>query len=129
MLSAIAASSAIGGWVIWQQLSFIWAVVIATSQVLNAVKPQLPYRSRLAALSRLGPDLEALALAAETDWLKVSRGVLTEDETYQLAMNLKRKVQQASQKHFKGSSLPEDQRLLAIADRDVDAYMISFRED
>lgn len=95
----------------------------------ECIKSQLPYRTRLAALSRLGPDLEALALTAETDWFKVARGLLTEDETYLLAMNLKRKVQQATQRHLKGSSLPESKRLLAMADREANGYMLSFRED
>lgn len=129
MLSAVAASSAIGGWVIWQHLAFVWAVIVAAAQVLSAVRPQLPYRARLTALTGFAPELDALALAAENDWLKVCRGYATEDETFQLAMTLKRKVQQATQKHFKGSSLPDDRKLLEVADREAQLYMLSFSEE
>ncbi len=129
MCSAVAASSAIGGWVIWQHFAFGWAAIVAAAQVLSAIRPQLPYRSRLAALTALAPELEALALAAETDWLKVCRGYTTEDETYQLAMALKRKEQQATQKNFKGSSLPDDRKLLELANDDAQHYMLGFSEE
>ncbi len=129
IFSAVASSSAIALWAVWQRYPLLWAAVIAAAQVLAAVKPHLPYRARLTALSKLGAELEALALAAETDWLKVSRGTMDEDEAYRLAMDLKRKKQQATQRHFKGTSLPEDKRLLAMASRDVSAYMLTFNED
>lgn len=95
IFSAVTSSSAIAGWAIWQQYSFAWGSIIAASQVLNAIKPFLPYKARLKALSNLGPDLDALALTAETDWFKVSTGMLRDDEIYALAMTLKKKCQQA----------------------------------
>lgn len=123
IFSAITSSTAIAGWAIWSQYSFVWGAIIAASQVLVAVKPFLPYKARLKALSSLGPDLDSLALTAETDWFKVSRGMLTEDDTYALAMTLKRKSQQAQNKHCKGLSLPESKRHLAFANREAETYM------
>lgn len=35
---AIMSSASIGGWVVWQHYAFVWALLIAISQVINAVK-------------------------------------------------------------------------------------------
>ena len=129
MFSAVTASTAIGAWAVWRDLAFVWAAAIAAAQVLNAIRPYLPFRSRLTALGGLGPDLETLALAAEADWFKVSRGGFSEEATFQLAMNLKRKAHQATVRHFKGLSLPEDRRLREMARADGDAYMLTFKEE
>ncbi|MBW8813869.1 MAG: hypothetical protein JF588_10635 [Caulobacterales bacterium] len=93
MFSAMASSGSVAGWIIWKDLGLVWGAVIALSQALNAVKPYLPFRRRLAALAALGPDLEALALVAEADWFKVSDGQLTEQEIHSLMMALKTKAQ------------------------------------
>jgi hypothetical protein len=71
---ALAASSSIGGWVIFQQYAILWASVVAASQVLQAVKEYLPYKARLKALASLSVDLNALSLVAEDQWFKVSNG-------------------------------------------------------
>lgn len=123
IFSAVTSSAAIASWAVWSQYSFLWGVIIAASQVLNAVKPYLPYKARLKALSNFGPDLDALALTAETDWFKVSRGMLRDDEIYGLAMTLKKKSQQAQNKHCKGLSIPESKRHLAFANKEAETYM------
>lgn len=46
MFMAIASSSSIGAWVIWQKFSWIWAGVIAGSHVVGAIKDHLPFKSR-----------------------------------------------------------------------------------
>lgn len=40
---AIASSSSIAAWTIWRNWSFIWAAIIAISQVLTAIKQYLPF--------------------------------------------------------------------------------------
>lgn len=127
IFSAFASNGSIAGWIIWKEIAFIWGGVIAASQALNAIKTYLPFRKRMAALAALGPELEALALVAETDWLKVSQGQLTEEEIHTLTMALKTKALRATTKSFSGSSLPERKALLDVAERDASAYMSSFR--
>lgn len=123
IFSAIASSAAIGGWLIWREYPFIWTAVIAASQILTAVKPFLPYGKRLKALGNLSPEMESLALTAETDWIKVSRGMLTEEQIFELATNLKVKSQNATHNHFKGLLLPENKSLLALADDKASTYL------
>lgn len=129
MFSAIASSSSIAAWVIWKEASIVWAFVIAASQVLTVLKPYLPYKARLHALSTLGPDLDGLALAAEEEWFAVSHGMLTDEETHKLTMSLKKKSQLATNKAFKGMSLPDNLKLEAIAEREAIGYMATIAGD
>lgn len=123
VFSAVTSSTSIAGWSIWQSYAFFWGGVIAVSQVLNAVKPYLPYHARLKALSALVADVDALALTAETDWYKVERGLLTEEEIFQLSMNLKKAEHQATQAHFANMTLPQNRNLLIMADRNATNYL------
>jgi hypothetical protein len=126
IFSALASSGSIAGWVIWKEIGFIWGAVIALSQALSAVKSYLPFRKRMSALAVLGPELEALALVAETDWFKVGGGHLTEQEIHALTMELKKKALRATTKSFSGSSLPENKALLAVAEQEAAHYMSTF---
>lgn len=129
MFTAIASSSSIAGWLIWKDVWFVWTFIIAASQVLAAVKPHLPFREQLRALSLFGPDLDGLALAAEEGWFAVSHGRLTDEEIHKQTMALKKKVQTAQNKAFKGMSLPDDPKLETIAEAEGLAYMATIAGD
>ncbi len=107
----------------------MWAIIIAASQVLTAVRPFFPYRTRLKALSGLGAELDGLAISAENDWFKVSEGLLSEAEIHSLTMSLKRKILATTSKHFPGTSLPERELLLDRAEREAERYMLRFAEE
>lgn len=126
MFLAIASSSSIAGWVIWQPFSFIWAAIIASSHVLNSIKQYLPYTKRLKALQSLSNELEALFIQMESDWYKVSEGELTEKEINSLQMKYKEKIRQATQKHLGTSSLPKNKKLLDESKTSAKAYLDNF---
>lgn len=126
---AIASSSAIGGWVIWKEYSFVWAAVIAVSQVANAVKPHLPYGSQLKAINSLLPDFETMTLAAERNWFRVARGEMTEDETIESATKVKQMKAEITQKFLKGVIMREREDLTKKADIKGAAYMTTFMEE
>ena len=96
------------------------------SQVITAVKEYLPYKKRLNSLSGMSNDLNALAIAMENDWFKVSRGLLTDEEVHDLHMDMKRRKNEATVKNFLNTSLPEDKRSLERADSDTQVYVRTF---
>src|SRR6266571_5941537 len=71
---AFVSSGSIGAWVIWKDLAAVWGVIIAASQVLNAVQMYLPYKERLKALSGLLNDFEELLVYTEMKWFDVASG-------------------------------------------------------
>lgn len=80
MYGAIASSSSIAAWAIWKEWSYVWAVIIAISQVLTAIKQYLPFGRRLKYLQPFIEDMKLLYLKMEYDWYKVAGGDLSESE-------------------------------------------------
>lgn len=127
--AAVAASAAIGSWAIWQHASFVWASIIAASQVYAAAKPFLPFSARLRALHNLAPEMTVLALSAERDWFRVAKGELTDDEIIDRAYALKEKKSKATDVHLKGIVLPERDKITVVADAKAETYMHTFVEE
>lgn len=136
MFTAFTSSSAVAGWVLWREtitlwgfsinFSFVWMVVIMISQVINSVKEYLPYKKRFHSLSTLSNDFNSLVLVMESDWYKVSRGLLTEEEINNLHMEMKRKKHEATAKSFPDTSLPIKRRILARADEDTQLWVRTY---
>lgn len=89
--------------------------MIASSQVFQVVRPYLPFRRCLTALTKLAYELDALAIVVEDEWFKIGRGEMTEDEVQKALVILKRKKLEIVRKSFE-STLPENKKLLAKAD-------------
>ncbi len=123
IFTALASAGAMTAWAAKNDLAAVWSVIILASQLLTAVRPHLPYRSQLKALGTLSSDLEALALVAETDWLKIARASLEDEEMHKRTMTLKRKALDAQERSFKGASLPRDQTLEERAENAATDYM------
>jgi ribosomal protein L12E/L44/L45/RPP1/RPP2 len=118
---AIAASTSIAGWAIFKEYTFVWASIVA-SQVVQAVKEYLPYKTRLKALAGLSQDLNAIGLAAENHWYKVSAGALYDDDIHELRFDLKQRKLAAVQKAFPASGLPENKKLATQAETETQQY-------
>lgn len=127
---AIAASSSIGGWVIFQQYAIIWAAIVAASQALQVVRRFLPYTNRLKALASLSVDLNALSLVAEDQWYRVGKGTgLYDDDIHDLRMALKKKKLAAVQKAFPVAGMLENKRLLKRAEAETAEYFSTYHDE
>ena len=123
MFSAIAASTAIATWAVWKEHAMVWGTIIAASQVLQTIKPFIPYNRRLKGLSSLSPELHALAITAEGDWFKIANGALTEEEIQACYIKLKRKALDLSTKHFPNSTMPQNAKLIGRADKIAQSFL------
>lgn len=123
---AVTSSSSICGWAIWNKYGFIWAVIIAASQLINAVKQFLPYRTRLKATSGIMRELEELSIFAEKKWFDVAEGKLTEEEINKLQFEIRSKKTKAIQKHLGMNTLPEKGKLFREAKQSAEIYINNF---
>ena len=57
---AITSSSSIAAWAIWKQYDFVWALLIALSQVITVLKPLMPYEQRLEIVKPYSMSLQSL---------------------------------------------------------------------
>jgi hypothetical protein len=122
---AITSSSSIAAWALWKEYQFIWAFIIAASQVITAIKPLLPYKKRLSALSKLGDMLSLIALKAERDWYFVAEGKWNEELIHTKWADLKEDALAAENKCLNGITLPKDKTVLSSAESEADIYLQS----
>lgn len=118
---AITSSASIGGWAIWHQHAVVWAVIIAGSQVLNAIKHILPYSKRLTVIQGVLPELNKLLLDAESRYYAVSNGLLTDEEIHNHTIDTKRNKDHIATR-LDEHALPDDKRLLAKAEERANTY-------
>jgi hypothetical protein len=120
---AITSSSSIAAWAVWQKYDLLWAFIIALSQVVTAVKPFLPYRQRLKAISALNDKIQEISLKSEKNWYGVAEGELTEKEIHELCIALKNESLIAEIKFLKNLILPKKENLLKRAEKEADIYL------
>ena len=123
---AITSSGSICGWAIWDEYDFIWAIIIAASQLLNAIKQFLPYRTRLKAISGILRELGELLTSAEMKWFDVAEGNLTEEEINKLQFEVRKKETQSLQKHLGENTLPMKKKYFSEAEQLAEIYIQNF---
>lgn len=106
---AVASSASIGAWVIWKDLSILWAAIIASSQVIAAISPHLPYRERLKNYSAVLHELEEIFIQAESNWHEISSGKLSEEEINKARTNVRLQKHKILKKHLPNSVVPDDE--------------------
>lgn len=92
ILLAVASSSSIAAWAIWQTFPFVWASVIALSQVIMATRPYLPYFKFVKELNVKGIQLEALNVEIDKLWYKSEHEKITVDEASERYYELRKQV-------------------------------------
>lgn len=122
---AIASSSSIGAWVIWNHLSWVWAGIIAFSQVVSALNPFLPYKNRIKAYSSLLHELEELMIQAEFKWHAIAEGQLTATEINKARFEVRSTKQKSLKKHIQ-TTIPTNTKLHAKAEEAASQYLANF---
>ena len=64
----ITSSAAIAAWAAWQDLAFIWGLIIVLSQVVFSINQFLPYQKRIEDISGLLSKWNGLYINIESDW-------------------------------------------------------------
>ena len=122
---ALASSSSIGAWAIWNEYSWIWAGIIAFSQVITAVMPFLPYKNRIKSYSSLLNELEELMIQAEFKWHSISEGTLTASEINKARFGIRTAKQKSLKKHIP-TTIPTDNKLHEQAEVSASEYLNNF---
>ena len=122
---ALASSSAIGAWAIWQELKLLWSIIIALSQVITTIKPLLRSKKRLEILYPLQRELEIIYLDIERNWYEVARGKLTEKEINELTINFKEKIEKLQNEKLGNNSIPENKTFIKKAKIKTKNYILN----
>lgn len=120
----VASSASIAGWAIWQSHSFMWASIIAASQVTDAVKDVFPITKQHKAAGDLAAVLENLFIDAQLEWDNIFSGKYTNDQISTRLHKLRGLMPQAEHRNFP-TGLAIRPNLQTLAKDDATAY---FRE-
>jgi hypothetical protein len=60
IIIAVISSASVASWLIWQRWTFVWAAIIALSNLLTILKPYLPYEKRVSAVNYMLPELKII---------------------------------------------------------------------
>jgi len=126
MISAIASSTSIAGWVIWKEYAFVWGGFIAASQVMSAIRPYLPYKERLRCYAALLIELEEIQLSVESRWIEISGGEYAEAKIRNSLSELRLKRHLAFKKHLPTTTFPDDGQLFHKAELRAETYFQIF---
>ena len=118
----ITSSAAIAAWAAWQDLAFIWGLIIVLSQVVFSINQFLPYQKRIEDISGLLSKWNSLYINIESDWYKVSNGKLSEEEINDLCYDYMRKWDSVDNEYFVGDTLPKKEKLIQIAEEMKNNY-------
>ena len=129
IFSAIASSASIGAWVIWQDYSFVWATIIAVSQVVSAVKPYLPFQDRRNKYSALLHDFEDLFIRMEAQWFEIASGKLDAGEINNARTKIRLQKQKLLKKYLPTSIVPDSPEKLVKAEGISQDYFSNFYGD
>lgn len=64
--------SFVAAWGIWDQHPVVWSVLICTSQIIQAVFPQMPYNDLLTSSKFIIPEMDKLLLSIRHEWLEMN---------------------------------------------------------
>lgn len=123
---AVSSSTAIGSWIIWEKFSYLWASLIATSQVFNVINDYLPYKKRISELSAMISKLISLYTNIEHDWYKVANSYLTNDEINELLYTYMRQWNDINDKYFEIDALSLSEKCLNTAEEEKNKYFNNF---
>ena len=122
IFTALVSSGSVGAWAIWKHLDWLWAGLVAASQVLNVVKQHLPFTKRLASLKPLSFACQQLCNKAESNWHPISQAEMTESEINDLITELNSESLKAWNKAIGDVVLPVNKRIRRVADQKTAEY-------
>jgi hypothetical protein len=88
---ALASSTSIGAWAVWQEFQLVWAIIIAGSNVVNIIKPYFPFSKYIKELNERALSMQNLHLDYERLWYKFDRDQINEENATELFFDLKAK--------------------------------------
>ena len=125
-ISAIASSGCIAAWAVWQELKYVWAIVIALSQVINAIKDFLPYSARLKNIEAGQKSLKLLYSKIEYNWFFVQNGELSEKQINELLYEFKREYTEIESHCLKEDVSLKNRRRREKAQKQTGSYFQTF---
>ena len=122
MITAVAASGMVGSWVLWRDIPWVWAAIIAIAQLTKALKPRLPFLSDQKLLLEMYVFYQQHHHDWECFWEEMAANKFEEDALRDHYFDLKASVleEDARTAHL---HIPEWRFVVRKAERDFQLYL------
>ena len=109
IILAVFSSGAIASWAIWNKLSFLWAIIVAITQIISIVNEFLPYKDRIKEIPELVSKLTAIYNEMELQWFYISSGNIENSEINNKLYEYKVKWNDVNSKYLCFDALPDNE--------------------
>ncbi|GAB6973664.1 hypothetical protein [Methylobacterium phyllosphaerae] len=121
IIKVVASSGGIAGWAVFTQYPLIWSGIIASAQLLDALKNVFPFARNHKSASDLTVAFELLWIDAEEEWENIYLGRLSEDAIIKRRTRLRKLQLEAERKYFPEGFNPSD-GLVRLATEEANTY-------
>ena len=108
MVKAVASSSSIAIWAVWQKFPLVWGAIIAISQVLDATKDFFPFAKEHKAASAHSMTLDYLFNDVQLEWENIFSGRYSDEDIMKLRHKLGKSQLDALQRNFPDGLAPRN---------------------
>ena len=127
--TAIVSSAAIGAWVVYTNLAFIWSLIIVVSQVVTAVYDVLPIKKRTDVLAGMIAQTEQLYYEIEETWRRISYSEYSDEKINSLLTKYEKSWILICNKALADDMLPQKEKLSIKAEDEAREYFRIFNEE
>lgn len=121
IFKAVATSGTIGAWVVWKEYAFVWGVILALAQVLDAIKEFIPQTKAQRAASEFVQAIETVIIDARFEWYSVFNGEISSPEIMTRWRKLAKLMIEIETKYFP-DGLPANEKRQKLAEAEAEAY-------
>lgn len=124
-VTALASSSSVAAWAIWnnENLKIVWLCIIALSNIINAVRPLLPYKKRVNSLASYTSLLRSIYNEYDYHWFKISQGEYSEDEVNDLLLKMREQNRKADDEYILNNYFPIKGHISKKANMRIERYV------
>lgn len=121
IFKAVVTSTTIAAWAIWKELALVWGILIAISQVLDAVKEFLPQAKHRREASQFVSALEDILVDARHEWHGIFSGDYKPNDIMARWKKLAKRLNEAERKYFP-DGLPLNEKRQRLAEDEAMHY-------
>ena len=122
----LTSTSSIAGWLIWTDLSILWAILIGLAQIIESIKTYLPFDKNVEPLKAIIKSLEGHFMDSELVWYSVAESKFTEEEIHSEMVKMKSISTETEEKILSNVDIPRYKWLINKAESDADLYFQNY---
>lgn len=110
-ITALTSSASIAAWAIWKDFAYVWAFIIAVSQVISAIYEILPFKNRIIDMSALSSKWSGLYTQIEHEWYLIQNEEISDNDINDLITKYTQAWDAIDDNFFKNDVLPKNIRI------------------